>query len=70
MSSNITLLLIVIAFVIVISLAFYAGKLLKQLKQQTLRQEQAKAEQQLALQKHDKKVLDSVVIIVLSLIHI
>lgn len=64
MSSNITLLLIVIALVIVISLAFYAGKLLKQLKQQTLRQEQAKAEQQVALQKHDKKVLDSVVIIV------
>ncbi|MDG1751843.1 MAG: DUF2489 domain-containing protein [Thalassotalea sp.] len=56
--------LIVIAAIIVISLAFYAIKLLKQLKLQTTQQKQAELDRQLALNKHDKKVIDSVVIIV------
>lgn len=64
MLSSLAIILIVLAFLVIASLAFYAGKLLKQVKQQTLRQEQAKAEQQVALQKHDNKILDSVVIIV------
>jgi len=49
---------------IVIALAFYAGKLLKQLQLQKQAQLQADVEHKKALQRHDKKVLDSVVIIV------
>jgi len=56
--------LLVIAVIIIASLAGYAYKLLKQLKQQTLRQQQAEQAQQKALRHHDKKVLDSVMIIV------
>ena len=56
--------LIVGAVIIVLALAFYAGKLLRQLKQQTQRQKDAEAVHQQALKNHDKKVLDSVVIIV------
>lgn len=56
---------VVIAGVIIIGvLAFYAGKLLKQLQAQTVQQKQAKDEQQRALKVHDKKILDSVIIIV------
>lgn len=54
---------LVIAVVIVISLAFYAGKLLKQLAQQKELQQQALIEQQQALNKHDTKVFDSVLLI-------
>ncbi len=49
--------------VIVVFLAFYAGKLLKQVAQQKEQQQQAQLEQQQALNKHDKKVLDSVLLI-------
>lgn len=56
--------LIAFALIIVLSLAFYAGKLLKQLKLQTAQQKQAELDRQLALNKHDKKILDSVIIIV------
>jgi len=56
--------LITIAVIIVSSLAFYAGRLLKQLKQQTARQQQTELAHRQALHKHDKKILDSVVIIV------
>jgi len=55
---------IIAAVVIVAALAFYAGKLLRQLKAQTLQQKQAEIDHQLALKVHDKKILDSVVIIV------
>lgn len=56
--------LIVIAVIIVASLAFYAIKLLNQLKVQTSQQAQAEQERQQALNQHDKKILDSIVIIV------
>jgi hypothetical protein len=56
--------LIVIAVIIVASLAFYAIKLLKQLQEQTEKQAQVEKERQQALNQHDKKILDSVVIIV------
>jgi hypothetical protein len=58
------IILLSIAALIVIALAFYAGKLLKQLNEQKKAQEQAEIKHQIALRKHDKKVLDSVVIIV------
>ncbi len=56
--------LIVLAVVIVIALAWYALKLLTQLKKQNAQQQQAEIAHQEALYQHDKKVLDSVVIIV------
>ncbi len=62
--SNYWLYAIAIGLIIIIVLAFYAGKLLRQVKQQTALQQRAKAEHQQGLQKHDKKILDSVVIIV------
>lgn len=55
---------IIAGAIFIIALAFYAGKLLQQLKQQTKQQKQAETEHQQGLQIHDKKVLDSVVIIV------
>jgi len=62
--SNIWFYLIVVAVVIVFALAFYAGTLLMKLKQQKVDQQQAKLNQQQSLYTHDKKVLDSVIIIV------
>jgi len=56
-------LVISLGVLIIIVLGFYAGKLLKQLSQQTLLQKQALVNQQKALNKHDKKVLDSVLLI-------
>ncbi len=56
--------LIAIAVIIVSSLAFYAGRLLRQLKQQTAKQLQTEKAHKQALNQHDKKILDSVVIIV------
>jgi hypothetical protein len=56
-------LVISLGVLIIIVLGFYAGKLLKQLSQQTLLQKQALVNQQKALKKHDKKVLDSVLLI-------
>lgn len=57
-------LIIVLAVVVIASLAFYAGKLLKQLSVQKQTQQQAKVAQQKALAKHDQNVLASVKIIV------
>ena len=54
---------LVLATLIVIALAFYAGKLLKQLTEQKNQQAQQKLAQQQALKKHDKKILDSVLLI-------
>lgn len=55
---------LVLAVVIIASLAFYAGKLLKQLRMQKLAQQQAEIAHQQALAKHDHNVLASVKIIV------
>tara|TARA_R110001583_G_scaffold499_1_gene4529 strand:+ start:9853 stop:10341 length:489 start_codon:yes stop_codon:yes gene_type:complete len=55
---------LVVAVIIIASLAFYAGKLLKQLSAQKLAQQQAELAHQHALAKHDKNVLGSVKIIV------
>ena len=48
---------------IILALAFYAGKLLKQVAQQKDQKVQAQKAQQVALNKHDKKVFDSVLLI-------
>jgi len=55
---------LVVAVIIIASLAFYAGKLLKQLSAQKKAQQQAELAHQQALAKHDHKVLASVKIIV------
>lgn len=49
--------------VIIIALAFYAGKLLKQVSQQKEQQAQAQLALQKSLNNHDKKVFDSVLLI-------
>ena len=54
---------IFVGALIIIVLGVYAGKLLKQLSQQKLLQQQALVDQQKSLNKHDKKVLDSVLLI-------
>lgn len=64
MLSNPWIYLVLLAIVIIGVLAAIATKLLRQLKQQTLEQEQKQAEQQKALQLHDKKIIASVIIIV------
>lgn len=56
--------LLILAFAIIAGLAFYAGKLLFQLKKQKRDQETAEQKKQLALQQHDAKILSSVTIIV------
>ena len=53
-----------IGLAIIIALAIYAKKLLSQVKQQQQLQQQAQEQKTQALHQHDKKVLDSVVIIV------
>lgn len=60
---NFWLYLLIFAVIIVSSLAFYAGKLLKQLSLQKEQQKQAALVKQKALNKHDKKVFDSVLLI-------
>jgi len=55
---------LVIAFVIIIPLAVYAGSLLSQLNKQNQKQAIAEQEKQAALEKHDTKIFNSVVIIV------
>ena len=62
--TNFWLITIIVGVIIIVALAIYATKLLKQVKTQTIAQQQAKEAQQHALHAHDKKVLDSVVIIV------
>lgn len=49
---------------IIAGLAFYAGMLLKQVKRQQQQQQEAEVAHQQRLKQHDKKVLDSVIIIV------
>lgn len=61
--SDVWLYALLIALVIVFALAFYAGKLLRQLAKQKAKQAEIEAEQQAALKRHDKKVLDSVLLI-------
>jgi hypothetical protein len=55
---------LVLAVIIVAGLAFYAGKLLKQLSAQKQTQQQAELARKQALATHDKNVLASVKIIV------
>lgn len=64
MLSNPWIYLVLLAIVIIGVLTAIATKLLCQLKQQTLEQEQKQAAQQKALQQHDKKIIASVIIIV------
>ncbi len=61
--SDLWLYALLLGIVIVLALAFYAGKLLKQVAQQKEQHQQAQLAQQQALNKHDKKVLDSVLLI-------
>ncbi|OKY25159.1 DUF2489 domain-containing protein [Thalassotalea sp. PP2-459] len=56
--------LFVIGGLIIAALAFYAGMLLKQVNQQKKAQQSAQKQQQEKLRAHDKKILDSIVIIV------
>lgn len=55
---------LVIAVIIIAGLSFYAGQLLMQLRAQTKMQQQAMVQAERAHQQHDKKIFDSVVIIV------
>lgn len=55
---------IVLALVIIVPLAVYAGSLLSKLKKQTEQQAAAEKAKKVAHKKHDTKVLNSVVIIV------
>lgn len=54
---------LLLAVVIVLALAFYAVKLLKQVAQQKSEQQKVQKAQQAALNKHDKKILESVLLI-------
>lgn len=58
------LIALILAVIIILGLAFYAGKLLKQLSAQKRTQRQATLARQKALAIHDEKVLASVKIIV------
>jgi len=62
--NNYWLIAIVLAVIIIACLAFYAGKLLKQLSAQKEAQKKAELARNQALAKHDKDVLASVKIIV------
>lgn len=64
MFSNPWVYLAVLGLAIIGVLAAVAVKLLRQLKQQTLAQEEKESAQQKALQEHDKKIIASVIIIV------
>ena len=55
---------LVFAVIVIVSLAFYAGKLLRQLSAQKQAQQQSEQAQKKAHAKHDEKVLISVKIIV------
>lgn len=61
--SDFWLYMLLLGIVIVVALAFYAGKLLKQVAQQKEQQQQAKLAKQQSLNKHDKKIFDSVLLI-------
>lgn len=55
---------VVLALIVIVPLAIYAGMLLSQLKKQTTDQAIAEQEKQDALKQHDIKIFNSVVIIV------
>ncbi|NQZ81657.1 MAG: DUF2489 domain-containing protein [Colwellia sp.] len=55
---------IITAITIIAVLTWYAFKLLKQVKVQTEKQQQLELQKQQALKVHDKKIIDSIVIIV------
>jgi len=61
--SNFWLYALLLGGIIVLTLGFYAGKLLKQLAQQKDQQQKTQIAQQQALNKHDKKIFDSVLLI-------
>jgi hypothetical protein len=61
--SDVWLYALCLGVVIVLALAFYAGKLLKQVAEHREQQAYASLAQQQALNKHDKKVFDSVLLI-------
>lgn len=54
---------LIVGVIIVVGLAFYAGKLLKQLAQQKVQQKKAALAHQRSLNGHDKKVFDSILLI-------
>lgn len=54
---------LIIGICIIIVLAVYAGRLLQQVAKQNEQETEVKAAQQAALNSHDKKVLDSVLLI-------
>jgi len=58
------LIALILAAIIITSLAIYAAKLLKQLSVQKQKQQQDELARQAALAKHDTKILSSVIIIV------
>lgn len=58
------LIALILAAIIITSLAIYAAKLLKQLSAQKKAQQRAELTRQKALAKHDEKILSSVTIIV------
>jgi len=58
------LIALILAAIIITSLAIYAAKLLKQLSAQKKAQQRAELARQKALAKHDEKILSSVTIIV------
>ena len=64
MLTNLWVYLALFGMVIIVVLAAIATKLIRQLNQQTLAQEETKKAQQSALETHDKKIISSVVIIV------
>lgn len=63
MFSNPWIYIVVGGVIIIAALAFYAVKLLSQLKAQTAKIKQAEQDKKIALAKHDSKILSSVVII-------
>ena len=62
--SNIWVYVFIAGFAIVVGLAFYAGKLLSQLKVQKKAQEKAKQDLIAGQNAHDEKIMNSVLIIV------
>lgn len=64
MTTNTWLILVALGALLILALATYAGKLLMQLKQQNLAQAKSRQERHAQLQVHDRKVLDSLLIIV------
>lgn len=64
MLTNLWVYLALLGMVIIGVLAAIATKLMRQLNQQSLAQEETKKAQQTALEKHDKKIISSVIIIV------